>query len=242
MLAGEAMRLRFTLGPAVAAALSAGLLATACGGSAPAAHSPAKTTAKTTGDILKEMQSAVKSAKSVHMAGTITSGSQKITFDMSFYGRSDMSGTFDEGSGSASLLMVGSSTYVKASSGFLKAAKLPASLCGTICGKYIELPASDASSITGSLSMSALSSQAFGKIPASTEKATSALFAPASHDGSPVLKLSSKGYTIEVAGTGTPYPVLVMAPGGETVVFSEWNAVPVPAAPPASQVVNLSQL
>jgi hypothetical protein len=232
------VQLRYTFGPVVAAALAAGLLASACGGSAAPPHRPAKTTP----DILKEMQAAVKAAKSVHMTGTVMSGSQKITFDMSFYGRSDMSGTFDEGTGTASLLIVGASTYVKASSAFLKSAKLPASLCGTICGKYIELPASDKSAITGSLSMSALSTQAFGKLPMSAAKDASEFFVHASYDGNPVLKISSKGYTLEVAGTGTPYPVLVEAPGGETVVFSQWNAVPTPAVPPASQVVNLSQL
>jgi hypothetical protein len=62
------------------------------------------------------------------------------------------------------------------------------------------------------------------------------------YDGKPVLKLSRGPYTVEVAGTGAPYPVFVRAPGGVHVVFSQWNAVKAPAPPPASKVISTGQL
>jgi len=176
------------------------------------------------------------------MTGSTVSGSQTVTFDMSFYGHSDMSGTFGEGRGKFSMLLTGSSMYIKANRAFLKVAHVPARACSTLCGKYIKLPASAAGQFTGSLSMSALSSQAFGTVPTPATKDASKLFVPASYDGHPVLKFSSGGYTIDVASTGTPYPVLVKAPGGVSITFSQWNAVKPPAAPPASKVLNIGQL
>jgi hypothetical protein len=227
---GDAMRLGRKLGPVAAAALSAGLLATACGAASPSAHPPVKTTA----DILREMESAVKSAKSVHMAGSVISGSQTITFDLSFYGSSDMSGTFSEGSGMISMLLVAGTMYFKANAAFLKLAHVPKSACGTVCGKYVELPSSAARQFTRSLSMSTLSNQAFGSLKGLSEDASTP-FSPASYDGQAVLKFSKFGNTLEVARTGTPYPVFLQGRGLH-VAFSQWNAVPAPAAPPGSSL------
>jgi hypothetical protein len=188
------------------------------------------------------MQSAVKSAKSVHMTGSLVSGSQTITFDLSFYGRSDTSGTFSDGNGAFSLLIVNGTTYIKANSAFLKLAKAPASACRTICGKYIKLPAPAAGQLTGSLSMSGLTTQMFGSLPTSVTNNESNLFVRASYDGQPVLKFSGGGYTIDVASTGPAYPLLIKGQAGDSLTFSQWNALPAPVAPPASQVVNISHL
>src|ERR1035441_10021106 len=55
----------------------------------------------------------------------------------------------------------------------------------------------------------------------------------------------SDGSTLDVAAHGNAYPLRAIAPksakAGE-ITFSQWNAVPVITAPPAGQVVNLSQL
>lgn len=230
----------------VPAVLAAGLLAAACGGSSgspsgsPSGSSSGSAT-KTAADILPKMEAAVKAAKSVHMAGTATDGSQKVSFDLSFYGKTDLSGTISEDGGGFTVLTVGGKSYIEANKAFLKVAKVTASACATICGKYIELPSADASQITGSLSMSSLSQQAFGKLPASTSKDTSEVFVPATINGQPVLRFSKGGNTIDVARTGTPYPVMVAA-SGTAITFSEWNAVPAPVPPPASKVLNISQL
>lgn len=238
MWGSDTMRLTCKLGPVVAAAMSAGLLATACGGTS----APANSQTKTAGEVVPKMLSAVKSAKSVHMTGTTMSGSQTITFDMSFYGNSDMFGTFGDGSGKFSMLLTGAKMYVKANRAFLKLAHVPARACATMCGKYIKLPASAAGQFAGSLSMSTISTKAFGNISASDAKDASKNLVPASFNGQPVLKLSTGNYTFEVAGTGTPYPVLVKAPDGTQVVFSQWNAVKAPAPPPASKVLDTGQI
>lgn len=221
---------------AVPAVLAACLLVTACG-----ASSSSQSVGRTVADILPRIQSAVKSASSVHMAGTATDGSQQIRFDLSFYGKSELSGTITENGGGFSVLTVNGKSYIRASTAFLRFARAPSAACATICGKYIELPGSDARQITGSLSMSDLSRQAFARLPPATSADASETFVPATYRGQPVLKFQHGGDTIDVARTGTPYPVLISA-SGTAIIFSEWNAVSAPAAPPASQVLNISQL
>ncbi len=39
------------------------------------------------------------------------------------------------------MLSLNGASFVKVNAGFLKVEKAPASLCLTICGKYVELPA-----------------------------------------------------------------------------------------------------
>jgi hypothetical protein len=237
------MRLRFQLGAAASAALAAGLMVSGCGsaGSGSGSSGPGAS-GSTEATVVPQLQAAVRAAKSVHMVGSATSAGHTITFDMSFYGKNGMSGSFGEGGGSFSLLAVGGKTYFKVDAGFLKLSKAPAAACSLVCGKYMEVPVSETGQITGSLSMAALSGQAFGKLPASVLKDKTGKFVPATFDGQPVLQFRGGGYTIDVAATGTPYPVLVRNSSGDNITFSEWNAVSAPAAPPASQVVNLSQL
>jgi hypothetical protein len=226
---------------AVPAVLAACVLVTACGGSSagPPGSSSSSSARKTAADVLPKVQSAVQSADSVHMAGTTTDGSQQIRFDLSFYGKSGLSGTITEKGGGFSVLTVNGESYIRADTAFLKFAKVPSSACAAICGKYIELPSSYASQITGSLSMSALFRQAFAKLPSAISK--SEVFIPATYGGQPVLKFQHGGDTIDVASTGTPYPVLISAPG-TIITFSEWDAVSAPTAPPASSVLNISQI
>jgi hypothetical protein len=233
------MRLNFFYRSAVApGVLAVAVLATACGGGSSPSTAPR---AKTAAEVLPAMQKAVKTATSVHMVGSAVSGGQKITFDMSFYGKAEMSGTFGEGGGSVLLMVVGRNTYFKLDAGFLKMSKLPAAECSLICGKYLEEPGT-ANQVTGDMSMTSLSSQLFGELPASVTKDKSKLFVPAKLGGQSVLQFRGGGYTIDVAASGTPYPVMVADSSGDNVTFSEWNSVQPSSAPPAGAVVNLSQL
>jgi hypothetical protein len=49
------------------------------------------------------------------------------------------------------------------------------------------------------------------------------------------------GSTVYVAAQGPPYPLRVTK-GVSRADFTQWNAVTIPPPPPASQVVDLSQL
>jgi hypothetical protein len=228
---------RGAVAPGVLALAVLAVLATACGGSSPSTAPATKTTA----EELPALQSALKGASSVHMVGSAVSGGQKITFDMSFYGKAEMSGTFGEGGGNVLLMIVGSNTYFKLTSGFMKLEKFPKAACTLMCGKWLEEPGTG-NQLTQTMSMNSISSQLFGKLPSSVTKGKSKLFVPATFDGQSVLEFRGGGYTIDVAASGTPYPVMVADNHGDNVTFSEWNSVHAPSAPPASEVVNLNQL
>lgn len=264
------MGVRINRGAIVGSALVAGLLVAACGGSSQPSASGSQTSAsqspsgslsvtvspgsvspassgqvsgsETVKQIVPAMDAAVASAQSVHMAGSTQSGSQTITFNVGFYGQTDVSGLFAQNGASFSILVVSGQTYVKLNASFLKLVKAPASACSLVCGKYVQLPSSEASQITGSLSLSGLSKQAFGSLPASVTDDTSDMFVPATFDGQAVLEFHGGGYTIDVARDSPHYPLRVADSTRDSIVFSDWNSVTAPTAPPASSVVNLSQI
>jgi hypothetical protein len=230
------MRSGFVRAAVAAIAALAGLSAAACSspGSGTSGVRPASA-------LLPEVQAAVKSAQSVHMTGNVTSGSQAVSFDLTFVGASGLAGTMTVGGASLGLLTVAGQTYIKINSSFLALAKAPASDCKKVCGKYVKVPASDAQSITGALSMTGLIEGIFSKLPA-TAKTSKVDFVPATYQGQPVLQFKHAGYSLDVARNGKPYPLAITAPNGEYLDFSDWNAVTLPTPPPASQVVTLGQL
>lgn len=220
-------------GAALAAVLAAGLAAAGC------SSSPAGS--KSSAELMPKVQAAAKAAHSVHMAGSVNQGSQKATIDMSFSG-SSVAGTVGVNGFSFVLLTLNGHTYIKLDAAFLKYAKAPASACVTICGKYVELPASSAGQITGSLSLKQLIQQVFSNKNMSSAAASGCVFSPATVNGQSVLQCRQGGYTVDVAASGTPYLVYFTGPHGEHIAFSDWNAVTPPAAPPADQVISLSKL
>ncbi len=214
-------------------ATAACMLAAGCSSSTPAGSKQASS-------VIPAVQSAVDHAHSVHMTGSVVSGGDNISFDLSFAG-SALAGTFSVSGASFGLVALDGKTYLKISATFLSRAGIPASVCSSWCGKYVQLPSADAKSITGSLSVSLLARDLFDKIPASA-KASGVLFKPASYDGQSVLRLSQDGNTVDVAASGVAYPVAMVLRNGEYIRFSDWNSVAPVTAPPASQVVSLTQL
>jgi hypothetical protein len=220
-------------GAALAVVLAGGLAAAGCSSSPAGSKAAAK--------LMPEVQAAAKAAGSVHMTGSVNQGPQTATIDMSF-SRSSVAGTVGLNGASFVLLSLKGNTYIKLDAAFLRYAKAPASACVTICGKYVELPASSASQITGSLSLSQLMKQVFSSKNMSSAAASGCVFSPATVNGQSVLQCRQGGYTVDVSAHGKPYPVYFTGPHGEHIAFSDWNSVAPPAAPPADQVISLSKL
>jgi hypothetical protein len=216
-----------------AAVLAAGLAVSACG-SAPAGS-------KTAAKLMPEVQAAADGATSVHMAGSVTQGSQTVTIDVSFSG-SSVAGSVGDNGQIVDLLSLNGQTYLKLDAAFLKLAKAPASACAVVCGKYVELPAASADQITGKLSMHELVTQVFNNKNMTSAAASGCTFSPATVNGQSVLQCRQDGYTIDVAAHGKPFVVYFTGPHGEHIAFSDWNSVTQPTAPPASQVVSLNSL
>ena len=240
------MRSKLIYAAAAPAAMAAAALVAACGGSSPSSSSsstPASSpspTAVAASQVLPKMEAAVKAAKSVHMSGKAPNGSQHVTFDVSFFGKSGVAGSVGENGESFYILSESGRTFIKINAGFLKVAHAPASACATVCGKYVELPASEAKQITGSFTLPALASQVFSKLPSAGSAAV--MFTPATAGGQQVLQWTKGKTTVSVAATGTPYPLVISDNSGDSVNFTQWNAVTAPALPPASKIINISQL
>lgn len=139
--------------------------------------------------------------------------------------------------------MTGGEAYLQISAGYLKYAGLPAASCSTLCGKYLQVPTSQVATFTAQFSMSPLMS-AMVKSMAPVTGDTTDLFKPATFEGRPVLQFKQGTQTLDVARTGTPYPVFVSssAQGQGSLTFSEWNAVPPVTPPPPSQIVTPSTI
>lgn len=227
------MDLRMFRGAALAAVLAAVLAVSACG-SAPAGS-------KSAAKLMPAVQAAADGATSVHMAGSVTQGSQTTTIDVSFSG-SSIAGSVGENGQTIDLLSLNGNTYIKLDAAFLKLAKAPASVCAKVCGKYVELPATSASQITGALSMHELVTKVFNNKNMTSAAASGCTFSPATVNDQSVLQCRQGGYTIDVNAHGKPFVVYFTGPNGEHIAFSDWNSVTQPTPPPASQVVSLSNL
>jgi hypothetical protein len=196
------------------------------------------------GQVLTSVRSEAKAAKSVHISGSVKQGSTTITLNMSFDGP-DFFGTVQEGAANVDMLALSGKIYVKLTSAFLKVAKLPSSVLATVCakycGRYVELPAADAAQLTGNVGMTQLVNQAFSAKMVAQAKKSNVEFKPATVDGQSVLQASQGGYTFDVTTGSAHYPV-IWSGKGQRIVFSDWNAVTLPAPPPAKDVLSLSSL
>jgi hypothetical protein len=201
-----------------------------------APRSPAQTVA--------QMRKAVQAASSVHLSGTLRNGGKPIALNLGLVRSGEFSGTLTQNGIPLRLIAAGGKVYVKATAAYLRELKAPASVCSIMCGKYVEVSRAQARSLSGSLSMSALLSSFTGKMPRLRNAGTTTV---AGRKGQ--VLLGPDGSRLVVAATGTPYPLQAVGRrsngGGQsngTLNFSRWNAVARPAAPPASQVVNLNKI
>jgi hypothetical protein len=190
---------------------------------------------------MPKVQAASDAAVSVHVAGSVAKGTQTTTIDVRLYGNS-VAGNLGAYGTTFYVLSVNGESFVRLNAAFLRVENAPASVCAQICGKYVELPASSASQIIGLLSMQQLISEVFNSNNMSSAAASGCVFSPTTLGHLPVLQCRQGGYTVDVAADGEPYLVYWSGPHGQHLTFSDWNAVTPPTAPPANEVVSLSDL
>ena len=227
------MRSRMFRGAGLAAMLIAGLAASACSSPPPGSKTAAK--------LMPQVQALARQAQSVHIAGSATEHSQTVTINLSFSGNS-LAGTVGEGGHIFTLLSLNGQTFFKVDAPFLSFAHLPATDCARFCGKYVELPAAATAQLTGSLSLHSFVTVAFSNKNITSAAKSGCVFSPATVHGTSVLQCRQDGATIDVAAHGQPYLLYVTGPHGENLTFSDWNSVVLPTPPPASKVINPSQL
>jgi len=233
---------------AVAAAASAAIVIAGCGGGSPTGSpSPPATSSGGGGNaepsataLVTSMQSSVRQAKSVHVSGHLTNNGIPISVNLDMHRNGDVSGTVSENGAPFQVIGLNGTIYIKATRLFLQQVKAPTSACAVVCGKWLQLTPSQATQLTGDLSMSSLTGPlTSGQVPKLTKAGSKAI------DGQNTWALrADDGSKLYVSSASQHYPLAATTGGGpnEVVLYSRWNSAPEPVAPPANQVLNLNKL
>jgi hypothetical protein len=234
---------------ALVAAVMATLLVTACGGSSGAASGPQSSAGVSTGSgalaavgsppaaatLVQQVNAAVANARSVHINATVTQQGSTVGLNVDLTRSSDMSGVITYKNAPLTVLVKNGRAYIKLTAGAATAMGLPPAACALMCGKYLELTASQTKSMLGDLGWSSFLGPS-SSVPQLHYVRTVTV------NGQPAWQMSVLGEgTAYVAAQGTPYP-LRMVQGSDRIDFTRWNSVAIPPLPPASQIVDLSQL
>lgn len=215
----------------VVTALLVVTLAAACGSTSSGLSS------KSPQQVKADAVGAMKAAHSVSVSGTATGQGGRMTLNLGLTSSGGASGSATMGSQKVQLIALPSAIYVKATPQFWESsAHLSASKAAQIATNWVKVPGSLAS----------ISSMSYPSMLRSLEsdQGTLSKAGTKSIDGQSVVGVkSSKGGTLWVTASGTPYPVaLTGSLDGSTVdlTFSKWNATSVPGAPKGA--VSISSL
>jgi hypothetical protein len=185
--------------------------------------------------ILHAAVGAMRSAKSVHIAGTVTKSGKTVGIDATIFSSGDINGTVTEDASTIGVVKIGKTDYLKAPDAFYKTTGASAQIAALMSGKWIELPDSEAG-FGNQFALSALANSFLkqdGKLSAGT---TSTL------NGQPVVSVdASNGGILYVATTGPAYPLRAtntsQTVGSGTITFTQWNQGKLPTVPPGARTV-----
>ncbi len=190
--------------------------------------------------LLRQMSAALRAASSVHISGTIQQGGKTLGVNLGITRSGGISGQISDNGTVLTVLATHGHGYLKVSAAFLRIAHLPASDCSLFCGKYLQYPAAQSHELFTRLNMASM-----------THSMTSPLTRRAKFLGAVTLAgqlawllQDPQGNSLYVAAHGKPYVLRVVAapPRKDYADLTQWNAVPIPAPPPVSQIVRLTQL
>jgi hypothetical protein len=213
-----------------------GLTLAACGSSGGGTSSSAAPVSAQA--LAGRMRTAVEHAASTHLTGRLTKDGRAVALNVGVVRAGGLDGTISRGGPPLHLISASGKVYVQATRAFIRQLGVPAAICTIMCGKYVQLSGAQGQELAGSLSMSTLTSSLAGRLPRFRLDGRTTV------GGQPAIVLrGADGSTVDVAARGTPYPLRVVAPSGAGAIrFSDWDHVARPAAPPAGDVINLSQL
>jgi hypothetical protein len=224
--------------PTIAAALSVLALAAATGcGSSSSGDSGLASKSPT--EIVTAAQTAADSANSVHVSGSIVNGSTPIALDMELVNGKGGRGQLSESGVSFELIEVGGYVYIKGSQAFYSHVAGPAA-AELLQGKWLKATANSGTfaSLTSLTNLRKLLDSTLTSHGTLTKGATSTV------DGQQAIAIkdATRGGTLYVATSGTPYPLQIAKGGnsGGKIAFNRWNE-PVTLKAPAN-AVDLSQL
>lgn len=225
---------RSTVAAAVVAAGIAG-----CGGSSGGA-SDNGVAAKSPDAIIAAVMKATSTVKSVHVSGSVSSGSMPITLDLSLLAGKGGTGEMSLDGASFRMIVVNQTVYINGSDAFWKKVGGNSSVVELLHGKWFKAPVSG--QFQGIAKLADVNALFTGLL---TGHGTLAKGATSTVAGQKVIAVTdkTKGGTLYVATTGEPYPVQIDGTsGGQTlrVNFDQYNQ-PISLKAPAN-AINASAL
>jgi hypothetical protein len=227
----------FTIGLVGCAALALlGCDASGSGGTSAASSITRSANEPSAGSLTSSMHSSVHNASSVHISGQLSRNGVPFGVDLGVTRSGDAAGTISQRGTPLHVVAADGKIYLQVTPAFLREASMPASACATACGKWVEVTNGEASELTGDFSIQKLVTPLI-----SAPKLTAA--GKMTVNGQPAWVLQGgDGSTVAVSAAAQHYPLLARRGGSsrEVVDFSQWNSVPAPKPPPASQLLHLN--
>jgi hypothetical protein len=237
--------------PASVLATAIALSAAACGSSG-SATSGTSSLSGTPDQIVQKAVNDLKTATSLQISGNVVSSGTNIKIDLTDVAAKGCQGTLELASsasstgstalsGTADLVEVDSTVYLKLNQGFFKNLGLPSSLFSEVTGKYIKVTSkSELASFAQLCDASTLANGFDKEVTGFVKDGTATIdgqategFRQPSHAGSGIVYISE---------SSTPEIVRLQGTGSEGQVnFTNYNAPATITAPPASDVIDGSQ-
>jgi hypothetical protein len=189
--------------------------------------------------LLNDMAAAVRDAHSVHVNGTVPHRGTSARVDLSLARSGGSYGQISESGAEVTVLVSGNRAYLRLNAAFLRMQHIPSSACKLACGKYLRV--SGQTPGLADFSMSAFVASLTSGMT-HTQAGSVTFGGTIVYDGEPVWALQHAQSTALVAARGRPYPLLITELGRGALSFTQWNTARVPAPPPPTQVLNLTQL
>ena len=210
----------------------AAVLLTACGGSGDNGES-----AKKGPQVAADAANALEKAGAAHLSGTGTQDGKPMQLDVTVVG-ADATGTVTMDGAKLDLINTGGKLYVRASGDFWTQNGVPAAAVSLLDGKWVILPAGSA----GELSQFSVQGLADELRHPSDGTIKDAVHTDTVDGQKVVVVTESNGSTLDVAATGTPYPLKIVDKGSEasTITASDFGKKTKITAP--SDALDLSQL
>lgn len=229
----------------VALAGLAALLLSACGGGASTSASSSTSSSpagngessKTGQQVAADAADALQKAGAVHLAGSGTSDGQPLSVDVRLQD-ADVAGTMTMDGATLEVISTGGKFYVRAPGAFWKAQGVPAEAIPMVDGKWVIMP-SDAAQSFQQFTLKGISEE--------LRKPTDGTIEDKVHtdtlNGQRVVVVTqSDGSTLDVAATGSPYPLQSVDKGKDagTLTLSDFGKRTTITAPTGA--LDLSQL
>lgn len=191
--------------------------------------------------LLKGVAAALRNATSVRLSGSARDRGKRLRLALGLTRSGGSSGQISENGADITVLITGGRAYVRLNAAFLRLNHAPASACKLVCGKYVRTSAHAPG--LADLSMSGFITQMTRSIT-HTPAGKVTFGGTISYRGELawVLQSGHEQGTALVAARGRPYLLQIMQPGQGTLSFTQWDAVRIPGPPPASQILNPSQV